>query len=104
MEGVHIIRPFTIDVNGQCVINPPRAAREDAQIPFMVGDREDAAIFKLYDGYLTSNYHIMGHFHAEPSDFIAMGVYWFPKEARSIVQPCFMSGNEDEPKILTQGL
>ncbi len=81
----HIPRPFTIEFNGRFVINPPKEHTEDEGIEAVIGDREDAAVFNLMEGYLRcGDSFVMGRYTVEPRAYMPMSVYW--SKERGMIQ------------------
>jgi hypothetical protein len=100
-ETAHFDRSFTIEVNGRFVVNPPKDS-EDEWILAKVGDRSDAAVFKLEAGYLSSGDLYMGRFHIESTAYIPKKVFWV--KDHHLVQQCQNSGTEKEPELKSNGL
>jgi hypothetical protein len=105
MENANLPRPFLIEFNGQFVVNP-RSNTDmefDGRVPASVGDRQDAAVFRLEDGILRkadeNNGPMMffGRFVIEPLAYMPMPVYWFPQ--RGQVQPTTFTGDEGSPQV-----
>ncbi|KAF7681050.1 hypothetical protein GT037_000026 [Alternaria burnsii] len=104
MENQNLSRPFLIEFNGQFVVNPRMDDNMafDGRVPASVGDRSNAAVFELSEGYLRKvggqgpPMHF-GRFVVEPLAFMPMPVYWIPEQ--SMVQPCNYTGEENSPRI-----
>jgi hypothetical protein len=104
MENANLARPFLIEFNGRFVAHPPMDnSMEDlgGRIPAKVGDRKDAAVFTLRNGYLSqagpNQEMTFGRFKIEPLAFMPMPVYWMLN--RDMAQPCTYSGEESSPKL-----
>ena len=104
MENANLPRPFLIEFNGRFVANPPMDdSMEDlgGRVPAKVGDRKDAAVFTLRDGYLCkagqNQEMTFGRFKIEPLAFMPMPVYWMLN--RNMAQPCKYNGEENSPKL-----
>ncbi|XP_014551825.1 hypothetical protein COCVIDRAFT_78234, partial [Bipolaris victoriae FI3] len=92
-------QPFLMEVNGRFVVNPPQD--DDERHPSKLGDRSDAAVFKISNGYLRIGDRFMGRLVFEPKAFMPMQVVWM-KDSQD-VQQCQTSGAEEEPKLITNG-
>ncbi|KAG9197906.1 hypothetical protein G6514_000745 [Epicoccum nigrum] len=106
MENQNLSRPFLIEFDGQFVVNPPLNAQEEheGRVPARVGDRRDAAVFKLEDGLLRKAddgigpMQFFGRFVAEPLAYIPMPVYWISSPDQ--VQRTVFIGDESSPQAL----
>ncbi|KAG9193000.1 hypothetical protein G6011_11734 [Alternaria panax] len=103
MANENLSRPFLIEFNGQFVVNP-RPTDDmafEGRIPASTGDRRDAAVFKLENGFLLKAdsgpmpLHF-GRFRIEPLALMPMPVYWIPQ--RDMVQQCAYIGEESSPE------
>lgn len=95
-------RPFLIELDGQIVANPRMSGEMDeyAKFPASIGDRANAAVFELRDGYLgrlggPQPLHF-GRFFVEPPLFGPLPLYWIAN--RDQVRPCQYIGEEDSPQ------
>ncbi|CAN9146300.1 unnamed protein product [Alternaria alternata] len=95
-------RPFLIELDGQFVANPRMSGEMDeyTKIPASIGDRANAAIFELRDGYLRrlggpEPLHF-GRFFVEPPLYGPLPLYWIAN--RNQVRPSQYIGDEDSPQ------
>lgn len=102
MASASITKPFIIQVDDKFVLNPSKDNQEDI-VQTRVGDRDDAAVFTLSDGYLTSGDLFMGrHIVEPPAPFIPAFIFWM--KHRQGVQQVQKYGSEQEPRLITNGL
>ena len=104
MENIDLSRPFLIEINGQFVANPPSNTDNEDRVQASVGDRRDAAVFKLEQGVLrradenNGPLRFLGRFVVEPLIYAPLPVYWVTQP--QMVKRCNFTGDESSPQTL----
>ena len=105
MANANLSRPFIIEFNGQFVLNSPWNTDIDneGRVQASVGDRRDAAVFKLDDGILhkadgNGPMRFLGRFIVESLVPMPEPVYWVPEHEQ--VKRWSFTGDESSPHTL----
>ena len=106
MANANLFRPFLIEINGQFVVNPPLNTDMDnaGRVLASVGDRREAAVFKLEDGILrkadenNGPMKFLGRFIVESLAPMPEPVYWVPEHEQ--VKRWSFTGDESSPHTL----